>query len=336
MDSKNNSCMRNHQLKILLCTSLIFVMVITGYTSATENTLFLSSPDLKNESCFPISLESKNIQVTEDPITIYEIKLVSPELLQTIITNMGSEDNILKIGPGMTIGVSTPQVLYIRSDLQSDEYLLKNRNSTDMKDEIVQHLLNIAFGRDNSNLDLFHHDRKYQIWFDSEFTQDDIQTSLEFAKTFNNLSTTTQFEDESVLKGDLKDNYAVIPYYYFNVKIVSKEYLDDYKKNHFKSATEEELKDKGTFIGILSHGYVYLWNGLSGNERKYYLIKSLLWNLGLHGETQTDPDSFFSSKTNKSVNLSDLDKEAIKLLYGGRLSSNLTADQVRKALDISY
>ena len=70
------------------------------------------------------------------------------------------------------------------------------------------------------------------IWFDEGYTKDDISTVLAFARTFNNLSTTTQFEDESVLKGELKNNYEEIPYHYYQMKITTRQFLDNYKKTN--------------------------------------------------------------------------------------------------------
>jgi len=283
-----------------------------------------------------INNSTKEVHIQEEPSPMYEIKLVSPELLKTIQFNSGALDQILKVGPGITIGVSTPEVLYIRGDLQSDEFLLNNRNSKDIKNKIVDHLVAITFGRDNANISLLQADRDYMIWFDEEYTTDDINTTLSFARLFNNISTTTQFEDESVLKGDLKNNYEEIPYHYYQIRITSRQFLDDYKDDKYKSSSEDLLKDKnGRIVGIIAPGYVYLWDRLEGQERKYFIYKALFWNLGLHGEISTDPDSFFYTKTNYTTTLSDLDTRAIELLYGGRLSTGMNADTIKKALDIS-
>ena len=277
-----------------------------------------------------------NVLVREDPETFYEIKFVSPELLKTIRANSGVDDQTLKTGPGMFIGVASPHVLYLRSDLQSDDYLLEHRIQADKKNGIREHLLNILFGRDNPNTDLLHSDRDYMIWFDEEYSSDDIKTELAFSREFNNLSSTARFEEDSVLTGDLKNNYEQIPYYYYQIKITSRQFLDNYKKDHYQPTSEELLHDSGgSMVGFIAPGYVYLWDGLSEQDRRYFLVKSLLWNLGLHGETSVYPDSFFYKIVNSSAKLSQIDKEAISLLYGGRLSTNMTADTVRKALDIT-
>jgi hypothetical protein len=236
----------------------------------------------------------------------------------------------------MTVGISTPHILYLRSDLQSDEYLIKNQNQSDIKEEISEHLLDISFGRDNSNLTLLNKDLKYMIWFDAVYTNEDINASLEFARLFNNLSSTSQFEDESVMTGDLMNNYEEKPNYYYNIKIAPKQFLEEYKKNTYQSSIEEILTDNnGDLIGILADTYVYLWDGLSSSDRKYFITKSLLWSIGLHGQTSTYPDSFFYKGADRSTNLSTLDKEVIKLLYGGRLKTGMAPDEIYKALDIS-
>jgi len=323
--------------KFLFCITLLIAVISLPVSCAEDN----GSSRYVSAISDPISDHSDSssqmfTRLEEESDSFYEIRFVSPELLDTILSNHNSEDEILKIGPGMTIGISTPHILYLRSDLQSDEYLLKNQKMTDMKEEISQHLLDISFGRDNSNLTLLKKDLKYMIWFDAVYTKDDINNSLQFAKIFNNLSSIAQFEDETVMTGDLMDNYEEKPNYYYNIKIVPKQYLEDYKEDKYQSSTEEILNDKnGDLIGILSDTYVYLWDGLSLADRKYFIIKSLVWSIGLHGQTSTYPDSFFYKKADRSTNLSILDLEVIKLLYGGRLKTGMTPDEIHKALDIS-
>jgi hypothetical protein len=328
--------MRRDRFRIFVY--LIVLIMISGLTEVWADDSIFQEKNNTSENITSLSENNllSDFIVSEDPVSIFEIKIVSPEFLKTMQNNADDNDQILKIGPGMTIGVSTPQALYIRGDLQSDDYLLQNRNKTDIKDTIVEHLVKIVYGRDNANTSLLNSDLDYKIWFDEEYTTDDINTSLDFVRTFNNLSTATHFEDDSVLKGDMKDNYEEIPYHYYQIKISSREFIDDYKDDKYKSSSEELFKDKnGKLVGIIAPGYVYLWNGLEDNERSYYITKALLWNLGLHGETSTEPDSFFYTKANTSATLSELDKQAIELLYGGRLNTGMNADAVRKALNIN-
>ncbi|PKL60848.1 MAG: hypothetical protein CVV33_00580 [Methanomicrobiales archaeon HGW-Methanomicrobiales-4] len=317
---------------LLLLTTVVYAEGIQSISPS--NQLSSSSGyNFKNQSDL---LPFVDTRINVESESFYDIKLISPEFLTQLIANADQGDEILKAGPGMVIGLYTPRVLYMRSDITNDEFLTESREKSNVKDEITQHLIDISFGKDNSNLSILKDDLKYQFWFDSSYTQDDIHNALEFAKIFNNLSSTTQFEDESVMRGDLKDNYEKIPYHYYNIRIVPMKYLNEYKDDKYKSSAEEIVKDKnGKMIGFLTAEYLYLWDGLNPAEREYYVTKSLFWSCGLHGETSTRTDSYFYKNLNTSANLSYLDKEAIILLYGGRLSNDMKPDRIRKALDIS-
>lgn len=265
----------------------------------------------------------------------YDIRVISPEFLSQLITRVKEGDQILKIGPGMVIGLYTPKVLYIRGDLSSDEYLTATRQKKSMKEEITQHLIDISFGVSNSNISLQKSDLPYIFWFDKAYTTEDVKTALSFAREFNNLSQTTRFEDETVMLGELKNNYQQIPYNYYNIQIVPMKFLNEYKEDKYNSAKEDLLKDEqGTMIGFLSPDYLLLWDGLSQSDRNFYLTRSLFWSVGVRGKATRD-DSRFSSTATSSTPLSELDKEGIKLLYGGRLNNAMKPDDVRKALDTS-
>lgn len=312
------------------------VCLIVGCSVVAENESSGTTEHISPLSPSPSFIGTSSRMVQEEPENYYEIQFVSPEFLKNILANSAPEDIALKTGPGMIIGLATPKVLYLRSDMQSEELLIKNRETTDQKEKITRHLVDITFGRDNANISLFKNDLDYLFWFDAEYDQQDIDAALAFARLFNNLSQTTQFDDETVMTGELKNNYQDIPYHYYNIKIVPRQFLDEYKDDKFKSASEELMRDKsGTLIGILSKDYVILWNGIPSHDRPYYLTKALLWSMGLHGESDMYHESFFYKSANSSAQLSSLDIEAIKLLYGGRLKTDMTAENVRKALDIS-
>lgn len=265
----------------------------------------------------------------------YDIRVISPEFLTHLISRVQEGDQILKIGPGMVIGLYTPRVLYIRGDLSSDDYLTSARQKKSMGDDITQHLIDLSFGVSNSNISILKSDLPYLFWFDKAYTAGDVETALSFAREFNNLSRTTRFEDETVMLGELKNNYQQIPYNYYNIQIVPMKFLNEYKEDKYDSAKEDILKDEqGTMIGFLSPDYLLLWDGLSQSDRNSYLTRSLYWSAGVRGKATRD-DSWFSSTAALRAPLSELDKEVIKLLYGGRLNNSMQPDDVRKALDTS-
>ena len=57
--------------------------------------------------------------------------------------------------------------------------------------------------------------------------------------------------------------------------------------------------------------------------------------MGLHGTSFNDRESFFYREDGLNQNLSDLDLEAVRLLYGGRLKSGMDLEETRKTLGIS-
>lgn len=268
--------------------------------------------------------------------SIFSIKFVSPDLIDHMRPSMNLDDTLLKVGPGIVIGIMTPRVLYIRGDLRNDKFLVKNRVTNDYREEIAEHAVDIAFGKDNTNLTLLKKDLDYMFWFDASYTNEDIECIRTFARIFNNLSLTTQFEDEDIMLGDLKNNYNEPSYHYYNIRLVPDQYLDYYKDKVYSSKNEDIIRDKkGKVIGYQSSDYVILWNGLSQKDRNYFITKSLFWSCGLRGESDSHKDSFFYNRANMSATLSSLDKEAIKLLYGGKLDNNMNSKNVRKELAIS-
>lgn len=323
----------SYALKKSLIVSLLIILLLMSHPSTSEGT----PSDLREFSSLNHTPElgSHDRAVLSAPPSIYTIKFVSPVLMNTILKNHAPTHVILKAAPGIVLGVATPDILYVRGDLQSEEFLIRNRQEADMKTRIGMHLLDISYGRDNDKLLTLQKDKKYMIWFDAGYTADDISHVLSFARMFNNLSATTQFEDEWVMKGVLKNNYETVPYYYYNVRILPDEFLKNYEKDTFQPAREEKLyDDQGRLIGFLSDGAVLLWDGLSTEERQYQITRALFWHLGLHGETDTDPDSFFTAGGLRTSELSEMDREAIRLLYGGRLKMGMTAQEVKDTLSL--
>lgn len=312
---------------LLMILAVLSLFQVNGEITGSSQTNNSASSD---ESVIPVNPDIL-------PESLFDIRIVSPDMIQQIEGNMEPGDQILKAGPGVVIGVSTSKALYLRADLSDEDLLTVNREGTDLKKIISQHMIDITFGKDNSNLTLFKSDSKYRIWFDSGYTDEDINTVISFARVFNNLSSTAKLDDEEIMLGDLKDNYQKISYHYFNIRIVPKTSLEDFhntKNQRHKKTTDKDIDEGGSNIGILSSDYLYLWDGLSPDKRDYYIKKGLLWSMGFHGESQSDSDSFFSKTTNYSANLSELDKEAVRLLYGGKLTSGMTLEQVKKHLNI--
>ncbi|HWQ64954.1 MAG TPA: hypothetical protein VN429_11100, partial [Methanospirillum sp.] len=78
-----------------------------------------------------------------------------------------------------------------------------------------------------------------------------------------------------------------------------------------------------------------LLNTLSEEDQRYYILKGLLYSMGLHGTSYKNKESFFYRNEGLNRNLTDLDKEAIKILYGGGLKAGDTLETTRKMFGLS-
>ena len=276
----------------------------------------------------------KNINGTltnVEPDSYFTINLIDNEMLNKIRSEPGEHSQILKVEPGIVIGLITPTTLYLRADMNEEDFLKKNNSGLSM-DDISRHLLSITFGRDNSNITRFKSDLDYKFFFTDQYTKDDIDRVLQFSKMFNSISNIAKIEDEEVELSFLPGTYEEIPYHYYKISIISPQILDDYIDKN--GSDEFQLKKKnGSVIGTVTQDRMMLVDSLSSKERSYYMLRGILWSMGFHGETTELSDSFFY-KGSMNTTFSDLDMMAIELLYGGRLANGITLEDAEKALNL--
>lgn len=263
----------------------------------------------------------------------FEIRIVSPEMLENVKNNHGSQSIPLKVERGLYIGVLTPGILYLRGDLNEEEFPMREVIHESSEDKVGDHLIDIAFGRDNAKTDLFLKSPDYLIWLDAMYKQEDLQVLNEYIVLLNDLSQTVRFEDEKIALPSYQPNYVPNPYVHYKISFVDKDYFKE-KLDDRDSAQEQILKDqKGQSVALVRKDHLFILNDLQKDERAHFLIKGLLFSMGFHGES-TLTDSFFNPGNTRQTNLSVLDKEAVRLMYGGRLQSGLDVDGIRKALGI--
>jgi hypothetical protein len=113
--------------------------------------------------------QSMNLVSYDDTVGLFEIRIVSPEMLETVLLNYGKQAVPLKVERGLFIGVLTPGILYLRGDLNEEDFPVRQiiQDSTDEK--VGNHLIDITFGRDNSKTELFDNTKEYLIWFDAMY-----------------------------------------------------------------------------------------------------------------------------------------------------------------------
>lgn len=300
---------------------------VPGQTTATPT----MNPD--NTQGTPSDSEKK----TDDPAdkkNYYNIRIVPASVLDQLEKEMESDEYLIHNDNGEKIGIVSSESLVIRGDLVQLERDSGVGGKEFDKTDIAKHLLDITFGHDNVKIDLFKSNKDYKFWFDAYYTNAETDYVLKFAKQFNAISGTTQFEDEEVALGFLNKNYAEIPYNFYNIKIISDKMLDMLYDD--RKTSDYLFKDKdGKLIGMVNKDYLYLSDTLKDADREYYMLKGILYSMGMHGTSYTDRESFFFREEGKNKELSPLDIEAIRLLYGGGLKSGDTLEDARKNLGLS-
>lgn len=271
---------------------------------------------------------------SDDDRYFYNIRIVAPSDLESLKNEIHADEYPIYNENGDLIGIVSPRKLYIRGDLVDLQKETGKTGKTFDKTDVAEHLVDIVFGNDNAKLNLFKSNKDYQFWLDAYYTTDDTKYLLELAKLLNTLSDTTEFEDEELALGFLKTNYADVPYNFYNIKIIPQKMLDEFKDN--RKSDERLIKDsEGKLIGIVGNDHLYLVDSMSFDDRKYYMLYGTLYSMGMHGTTYSEKDSFFYQVGGvRNTELSDLDKEAIKLLYGGRLKTGIDMEEMKKTLGL--
>lgn len=295
--------------------------------------LFLLAPGILADENVNSKQNISDIAVDTNYPGLFEVRIVSPEMLETIGYNYGSNAVPLKVERGLYIGLLTPGILYLRGDLSTDDFPVHDVEKDQTEEKIEEHLLDITFGRDNAKTALFAKSPEYLIWFDAMYEQSDIQDIQKSIELINDLSQTTTFEDEEIALPSYQPNYLPVPYLYYKISFIDKDFFKE-KLDDRDSATEQILKDKtGKPVALVRKDHIYLLNDVTGDERNHLLQRSILYSMGFHGESNY-PDSFFNPDNYDQIELSDLDKKAIQLMYGGRLQSGMDVDTVKKSLGI--
>jgi hypothetical protein len=62
------------------------------------------------------------------------------------------------------------------------------------------------------------------------------------------------------------------------------------------------------------------------------IVRSLMYEMGLTGETTKYPDSIFYAEENSNIEFAPVDKRAIAMLYESGFTNGMNADDLRQNL----
>ncbi len=178
------------------------------------------------------------------------------------------------------------------------------------RSEVNQRFMDIAFGNENAFLDRWS-DRSIKVSIFGEYTSDDIRTLNDFITRFNNVSATSKLT--RVMEGVNEDiTIHLAPLSFLNTM------HDDETNRIFRDGDTGEI----VFIEQTQRNQweasdtVYINSRFTGEERKYLLLRSLLYELGFEGYSG-DPSSFFYYRAT-SADISNTDWIAIGMMYSKR------------------
>jgi hypothetical protein len=181
--------------------------------------------------------------------------------------------------------------------------------------DIGNHLKDIAFGPDNS---VIKKPKKelMEITYSGSYQNDDIVLLNNFISQFNNYSATQKISTNV--------NFNSPADIWIN-------FLPDY------ALKQIQLKPTASVYKDFSTGrYYFIYNGeethinseLDGNERKRWILRAIMYNLGFFGETIKYPKSVFYAGSNDVNQLSDIDLKALQLMYGKIVTNGMSKGSI--------
>jgi Protein of unknown function (DUF2927) len=94
--------------------------------------------------------------------------------------------------------------------------------------------------------------------------------------------------------------------------------------------TRRELYQGNRIGAKVMRGTVYINANLKDRERKHMLVRGLLYQMGMTGETTKFSDSVFYAGENTNTDLTSSDKKVINILYQTAFYNSMTMDELRK------
>jgi hypothetical protein len=199
-------------------------------------------------------------------------------------------------------------------------------------DDIRNHFLDIAYTSTNRLELLDAYSARSRIILSAlSASDDDIAVIENTAKSFNDASTTVKLS-ENVKETDKAD---------ILIKFLPEEGMSAIDLN--------TAPDSGTFSDVLTRtelyqgdmpaakilrGTIYINANLKGEAKKHVLVRSLMYEMGLTGETTKYPDSIFYAEENTNVNFAPIDTKAIAMLYNSGFTNGMTGEDLRRIIYI--
>ena len=178
---------------------------------------------------------------------------------------------------------------------------------------VTSHLLEIGFGPNNNVINKPTQNRLV-VSLEGLYAESDITVLKTFIGQFNNYSSSTKISENINFNRPAEIGLAFSPANTFSNLNTTVEYLD------FKN---------GTWYFVVTPEKTIVNSDLKGDERKRWVLRAALYNLGFYGETADYSDSLFYTGKNNVTQLSEVDFKALQLMYGKKITNGMNKDQIR-------
>jgi hypothetical protein len=191
-------------------------------------------------------------------------------------------------------------------------------------DEIKLHFMDLAFGSGNANLERRSTtDNNGRIIIAVTGNNNaDIPVLENAAREFNSLSQTNKLSEQ--IKQSPSGNIAI--------KFIKESGMDAIVLNTTDGVINQEFRSGNITTAKITAGTIYINASLPGALRNHTILRSLYYELGITGTSQSYPDSLFYGDDNTNANLSYADQKAIEILYGPGLKRGMSLDDVKKVV----
>jgi hypothetical protein len=193
--------------------------------------------------------------------------------------------------------------------------------------DLNKNFMRIAFGPDNTKIKKIA-DERISVAISGANNDNDTVIIEQFKDQFNNISYTNKFVDE--VKSNDKGDIVVLFLPESSIKNIEQYDSTIISKN---SKTGEINYMQNTIKNQLTTTEVlYINSDYKGEKRTHWILRGLLSELGLVGETDDYTDSIFYSGSENTDRLSESDLKVIGLMYSKKITTGMTFDRVKALL----
>jgi hypothetical protein len=199
-------------------------------------------------------------------------------------------------------------------------------------DDYANHFIDVAYASTNRLERLDYSASKPRIVIVAlSANEDDVALIEQTAIAFNEVSPTVKISENIKESGTGDLTIKFLP----AEGLAAIKVMDAPESGPFTEAlTRRELYQNDAVGAKVVRGTIYFNANLRDRARKHMLVRSMMYEMGLTGESALFPDSVFYAGENTNYELTTADRKIIGMLYQNGLYNGMTLDSVRSIVYI--